>query len=104
VIEFTAEEWQIRKLMAIAVNASKPMGMGYLHYQDREYDADAFRNEESTTLDYVDGRCVKLWINKLDDNQYRIVGEAPQEDYQTWAATYPTYEALLASAGIEVTT
>jgi hypothetical protein len=102
-VKFTATEQQIQQMMANAVNASSPMGLGFLqHDSSKSFVAEDF-DTQYTSLDYVQGRMVKLWINKLGVNHYQIDDEAPRKDYQSWVSTYPTYEALLASAGIEVT-
>lgn len=91
---------QIAQMAANAVNASKPMGLGFLAYEPRQYTAQemATQLEHWPALDYVGGRCVKLYLRK-DAEEWSIScsTEWPHPDYQTWADTYPTYEALVAS-------
>ena len=47
-------------------------------------------------VDYVCGRCVKLFIRKVAEDCYEIENE-PTPDSQTWAHKYPTNEALIKS-------
>lgn len=104
-IKFTASDEQIKQLAANAINASTPMGLGILHYNPSQvYQPDDIELNGALPLDYVGGRMVKLWIKKLDGNNYQIHDPAPRIDYQSWAATYSTYQELLASADITAIT
>jgi len=77
-----------------AVNASSPMGLGFLHAKSKDYTP-----EEVATgfpyFDYFHGRMVKLSFHE-EDGDYTFSGE-PRSDYQSWATTYPTYEDLVKS-------
>jgi len=102
-MEFKATEAQIKKVAALAVNASSPIGMGVLHYKaDFEFSPSDFEVDETGLhLDYVQGRMVKLNIRRIDGNTYKARDDAPTADYQSWVHKYPTYEALFSAAGIE---
>jgi hypothetical protein len=113
-MKFKATIDQIRVTAALAVNASRPFGMGVLHFQPKEYKPDEIdlnfdqfghkfgKEEGSVNLDYYEGRMVKLRIKNLGNDTWEIPNNKPAWDYQSWASKYPTYEALLSAAGIVV--
>jgi len=95
--EFKATEEQIKQIAANAVNASIPMGMGFLQATNKEFKSTEFDLTKSgLNLDYVQGRMVKLTINRLENNKWIIVGSA-RADYQSWVSKYPTNRALVES-------
>ncbi len=96
-MRFKATDDQIKQIAANAVNASRPMGMGFLHYQpEHEFKPEDFTMDKGGLyLDYVQGRMVKLYIHK-DLDEWVINGE-PRSDYQSWCHKYPTYESLVNS-------
>ena len=100
-IEFKATREQIKQIAANAVNASIPAGMGFIHYEDKEYspnDLDHKINDDgSIHLDYFDGRMVKLSIRSLGDDAYSANEGRAYADYQSWSTKYPTYEDLISS-------
>jgi len=98
-MRFKATEQQILQMAANAVNASKPMGMGFLHYQPNNQfkPEDFIIKKNGLYLDYVQGRMVKLFIHKIEDNEWEVIGE-PRCDYQSWCSKYPAYEDLINSA------
>lgn len=111
---FEATEQQIRQIAANAVNASSPLGMGFLHFKvkdykpeeiDLQFDQFGFTLSKSAfvDLDYYQGRMVKLRIRKVEntENRWMVNGE-PRGDYQSWAAKYPSNRALVESAGAKV--
>lgn len=105
-IRFTATTDQLKRVVARAVNASSPVGLGMIHYEDRQYFANQFildaDKDKKIEIDYYRGRMVKLKFMKWDgfwEAQDEIRG-----DYQSWSATYPSTTALLRSEGIEVET
>lgn len=102
-MNFKATEEQIKQIAANAVNASSPMGMGFIHATDKKFTPDEFEIPETGTfsLDYVQGRMVKLTLwNK--DGVWKTPDRAPDIEYQSWMKKYPTYEALVKSAGVEI--
>jgi hypothetical protein len=113
-MKFKATEEQIRKVAALAVNASKPMGMGMFHFKPKTYtpeeidlNFDQFghtfgKKEGSVNLDYYEGRMVKLYIKGLGNDMWECPSGPAARDYQSWASTYPNYEQLLTAAGIAV--
>ena len=97
---FTATEEQILQIAANAVNASTPMGMGFLHFQPKEYTPEEMRkclSDYGLSIDYFDGRMTKFYIIRAENDQWRVVDHGPRSDYQSWASKYPTYEALAGS-------
>ena len=103
-MKFNATKGQLLCIMANAVNASIPVGMGFLQYQDKTYsvqDMERYvRDDEEifAYIDYADGRMVKLTIFKKD-GQY-FIQDNFRADYQSFVRVYPTVEALIKSAGI----
>jgi len=95
---FKATEEQVKQIAANAVNASKPMGMGFLHYTNRVFTNKDFNIDKfGLNLDYVQGRMVKLNIKHKGDNQWQIIHGEPTYDYQSWINKYPTNQDLVNS-------
>ena len=99
-MEFKATEEQVKKMAALAVNASAPMGLGILHFQKKEYQPEEFPiSIRGIYLDYVDGRMVKLNIFKSDEGTWRVADETSY-DYQSWKSKYDSYKELAEAAGV----
>lgn len=98
-MRFFATKVQVAQIAANAVNASRPVGMGLLHFEAREYKPEEFRFGEELAMDYVQGRQVKLCVRKVVGDQWEIAGGGPSLDYQSWSTAYPTYEKLIESGG-----
>ena len=100
-IRFKATEQQIKEMGAKAVNASSPMGLGSLHFNSAsEFKPGDFK--VPLHADYVQGRMVKLDIQKTDiDGVWQSWSFPPRSDYQSWAAKYPD-NSLLELVGAEV--
>lgn len=95
-----ATDEQLKKMAALAVNASRPMGMGFLHFQNREYKPEEFDVSKGLSLDYHQGRMVKLYVNRaVNSDIIKLPDNAPDIEYQSWASKYPTYRALADAAG-----
>lgn len=105
-MKFSATREQLLCLMANAVNASSPVGMGFLQFQNKVYspaDMESYVIDDKeifTSLDYVDGRMVKLTIFK-QEGQY-IIRDGFTADYQSFMCRYATVEDLVKSAGIKI--
>lgn len=107
-ISFKATDKQIATMCALATNASKPVGMGIIHYNpDTAWTEDDFfklvRGERQwVNLDYIEGRCVKvsLWRGEKR-NEWKYAAHEPNANYQTWIDEYPTFPDLMKAAGIE---
>ena len=106
-IKFKATKEQVAQICANAINASLPMGMGIYQYNPQH----TFTAKECLglvpdneggycSLDYVEGRMVKMHIKKAGDS-WEINNLKVSEDYQSWGRKYPTYDVLLKSvAGV----
>lgn len=99
-VNFSATEDQVKSIAALAVNASKPMGMGFIHFQDREYLPEEFDVAGGVHLDYCDGRMVKLSITK--EQGCWSIDDRISIDYESWMSTYPTVQDLLLAAGVKI--
>ncbi len=95
-MKFKATKQQVKEIAANAINASTPMGMGFLHYQaDTKFGPEDI-SDEQLYFDYVQGRMVKLSIRDLGNDEYEIA-DNPTSDYQSWCGIYPTTEDLVNS-------
>lgn len=96
--QFKATKEQIRQIGANAIDYSRPMGFGYLHYRSDQFirTEDIELEDGNLNLDYVAGRCVKLFIRNIGDDTWEIP-ESPTPDHQTWVRRYPTNESLVES-------
>ena len=97
-MKITATEEQIKQIAANAVNAAEPMGLGFLHYTPKTFEAKDFEcGKDGLFLDYVEGRMTKLYISRIGKNLWEFRDGAAQIDYQSWAEKYPTYLDLIES-------
>jgi len=96
--QFKATKEQIRQIGANAIDYSRPMGFGIFAHRSELFIRieDIELEEGNLNLDYVAGRCVKLFIRNIGDDMWEIA-ESPTPDYQTWVRQYPTNEALVES-------
>lgn len=105
-IRFTAKTDQLKRVVARAVNASSPVGLGLIHYENRDYYPNQFMldadKDKEIYIDYYRGRMVKLLLKRKGD--FWEAEDEIRADYQSWRPTYPTITALLQSEGIEVQT
>lgn len=95
---------QAAQVAANAVNASSPVGSGFLAFTGECLKADSFISEAvagDIRLDYVDGRMVKLNLERKRDGWVVNVDREPRSDYQSWMRMYPTNDALVQSATTE---
>lgn len=98
IVEMTKDE--IANVMCCAINASIPMGLGRLHYKNKKYtpeDVKFLIDKDFYSLDYFDGRMVKLYIDKVGNNKFNI-SDRTNPEYQSWAIKYPTVEQLVAAS------
>lgn len=107
--KFFATEDDVYKICTNAINASKPVGLGKVHYKEKVYTFDEVKEKLTTNhtdnlkgawlyIDYFDGRMVKLTVNRhYEDVGWSFSGSNPNPDYQSWADTYPTYHDLFCS-------
>lgn len=90
----------------LAFQASKPMGLGFMHTERASNVTEADIAKEilinNTALrisfDYHVGRMIKTVFTLSRDGTIRIDPETPRQDYQSWYSTYPTAAALLQAA------
>lgn len=89
-----------------AVRASEPIGMGFIQY--RKEDDHVTPSEMAPhlsmwglSIDYFRGRMVKLGIERLANEEWRISlptrDGLPRPDFQSWCRKYPTVAALIES-------
>lgn len=102
-MKFKATPEQIKQIFVNAINASKPVGMGFLSFKSREYttaDLEGLDTDQTMDADYIDGRMVKLCIFPKGGNTWETIDQA-SPDYQSWANTY-TPQSLVESVGAVV--
>ena len=107
-MQLKATDQQIRQIAANACAASKPMGMGYLHWKaDQVFTADMIpinniNGRDEIYLDYIGGRMVKLLMFRVGEDIWEFRDGVPNPEYQSWCHKYPTYLDLAMSvAGVE---
>lgn len=104
-MKFQATTEQVKQIFVNAINASKPMGMGFLHFDEREYtvdDLEGLDTSEAMNADYIDGRMVKLAIFPKRDSTWETMdNHQASPDYQSWVSAY-TPRSLVESVGAVV--
>lgn len=98
-MEFKATEQQIKEIAVKAITYSKPLGLvffqslGEINIKPEDIEL----NQDGLDLNYVEGRCVKLFIRRgLPEGSWHIDNIADPE-YQTWARRYGSNETLVSS-------
>lgn len=101
-IHFHATEEQVRNMAALACEASTAVGMGWLHFKGgQKFDPAMFEfDRNGLSLDYVDGRMVKLHVNKFEGGIWSM--RDPDFEYQSWSGTYPTAADLIMAVGARI--
>ena len=86
---------QMQKMAAAAINASQPVGMGFLHYKvdDKIRPEEILIGSRGISLDYVGGRMVKFYARYVDVDTWDVPDEISY-DYQSWKSTYSSYQDL----------
>lgn len=99
IIKATPE--QVKVMEILAVLASRPMGMGILHYDSslsyETLDLALPIPETRANLDYVQGRMVKFGGRKVSDETWEF-SDTVSIEYQSWCGKYPSYQALYDAA------
>ena len=96
---------EILCMATAAIRASKPMGLGLFHHQNKDSQitpAEVLKSgvfggcpkRESLDIDYFNGRMVKFGARACGDVWSVTRGDSPRPDYQSWAMKYPTLEDL----------
>ena len=98
-----ATDEQVKQMFLNAINASSPMGMGFLHFEDKDYTLEDIETADEYGADYFHGRMMKTCFTKIKggsaDGKW-VVNRGPNPpnpEYQGWATKYPTYEELAAT-------
>lgn len=97
-----ATDEQILKMAKLAILASRPMGMGFYHYnsQLKEEEIQLKIDGKFFDVDYYQGRMTKFHAMKVGENQWKF-NERISADYQSWISKYPSIEKLAAAAGVK---
>jgi hypothetical protein len=98
-MKFKATEQQIKEIAVKAIIHSKPLGLGFLQaLGEIDINPENIKLDEyGLALDYVKGRCVKLFIRRgLPEGSWHIDNIADPE-YQTWVCQYGSNETLVSS-------
>jgi hypothetical protein len=100
-MKFRATEDEIIEIGLNAINASKPVGLGAIVFSDKVYTKSDLTLTEflhGLSIDYFQGRMVKLHIKSHGEGIWSTCDDPPKWDYQSWWFTYPTYFDLVKSA------
>ena len=101
-MKFTATDDQIAQLMANAVNAAHPVGMGYIHFEPGDKPASEFTEAVKSrrgSIDYYQGRMTKLYLDHVEGNTWSLPDRDLDMEYQSWSYKYKTYKELVESVG-----
>lgn len=109
-IKFRATKDQMIDIALNAINASAPIGLGILHYKEKEYTREDFLEQFPqfydhgvVDIDYFHGRMVKFYVCKERDSELYVVRDAIRSEYQSFSHSYPTMKSLLMSVpGVEI--
>lgn len=100
---------QVKQMFINAINASFPIGMGVLNFEDKDYTVKDIETKDIYVADYFHGRMVKTRFvkGKLEEGSDKFVWiingpNPPNPEYQGWSNTYPTWKELAATVGITV--
>lgn len=104
-MELPVSDVEVAKMAALAVRASKPMGMGFLHFRQSD---DSIPHTEfldtvkggKISIDYHNGRMVKFYARRIEENKWSF-DDTITPDYQSWCITYPDCETLALAAMAE---
>jgi len=100
-MKFEATEQQIREIAVKAITYSKPLGLGFLEtLGEIDIKPENIKLDEyGLALDYVKGRCVKLFIRRgLPEGSCNWhIDNIADPEYQTWARRYVSNETLVSS-------
>ncbi len=90
-----------RRIFWLAYEASIPMGLGVLHYTDKETEDTVWKHASKrdgfVSGDYIFGRMMKIGIT-WDNEKLNVTPSRLSPDYQSWCARYPTVGALVTAA------
>jgi hypothetical protein len=95
------------RMQWLAYQASRPVGLGFLHFNADKTEDDikpfvSTTNWDGVTgwhSDYIFGRMMKCSACFRGDQLAEVAPHnQPHPDYQSWAGKYPTYQALYDAA------
>lgn len=93
---------QARQMFLNAINASCPVALGFLHFEEKDYTLDDVMIENGRLeADYFRGRMVKLGFLRIGQDVWKITRplHPPNSAYQSWVGTYPDLKSLVDSVG-----
>ena len=95
-----ATDEQVIEMGKLAILASQPMGMGFLHHDPglAKDDIALVVEHGGLYIDYYMGRMVKFNARKSVDGKEWSFSDSIRSDYQSWIGTYPGYQALFDAA------
>ena len=97
-MKFTLTDEHVKRMAAAAVNASKAVGMGWMHFDKTATitvdDIHVIPSEDLLSIDYYQGRMVKFHARRVKGDVWNFYPDNPTADYQSWVHKYPTWEKL----------
>jgi hypothetical protein len=97
-MKFEATEQQIKEIAIKAITYSKPLGLGFFQASEIDIKSEDIKLDEyGLALDYVKGRCVKLFIRRGTPEGSWHIDNIADPKYQTWARRFVSNEALVGS-------
>lgn len=100
-MRFKATEAEVQQIAAKAIEASKPAELHLFppemqaDYPKIQVDPHSLKVQDSGLfLEYVEGRCIKLRVYRLTEDEWRIPEIIFTENH-SWLDVYPTSESLI---------
>lgn len=89
---------QVERMAKLAILASKPVGLGIMHYSPNLKESDILLLDSAQDgdiyVDYYQGRMVKFHATR-DSEGFWEFSDTISEDYQSWKEKYSGYAELI---------
>ena len=99
-LKFHATDDQIKDLVCNLYNASSAVGIGLLHYDPEPLTPDKVQVTDRMNLDYVQGRQVKVYFQRIKGCEWVTRDRKPHPDYNTWISKYSSIKEALIDSNI----
>lgn len=87
---------QVIEMAKLAILASRPVGLGFLHYQSdlKKEDIEIKCSHVGVHIDYFQGRMVKFYADKLESTGEWFFPDVTNYEFQSWKSRYDSYREL----------
>ena len=103
-MEFHLTDNHVKRMAAAAINASKAVGLGWMHFDKTATitvdDVHIIQGDNQLSIDYYQGRMVKFHARRIDKDKWNFSPDNLTPDYQSWCEKYPTWEHLFEATNV----